>query len=88
MRRLEKPEVVRHSAGKRTPAVAEQFAFRELLGNCRTVYWNKGPHLARAGTMDRSGEQLLSCPGLPHDQDRGRTLRRHPGAPENTSHSR
>ncbi len=65
-------------AGERALLVAEELGFHQRLGDRRTVEADERALAARAVDVQRTGDDLLACPGLAADQHGG-LRRRHLG---------
>ncbi len=66
---LELTDLVLQHAGETALAMAEQLAFDHLFGNGGAVDLDEGVVGARAGGMDRAGDQFLARTAFSKDQD-------------------
>jgi hypothetical protein len=56
--------------GERPSPVAEQLALQKRLGDRRAIHGEERAGRSRAPLVQRSSQQLLSCPALTHQQNR------------------
>ena len=69
--RLEAAGAIVDRAGERAAHVAEQFAFQQAFAQRAAVDAHERAAAARAGLMDRLGDQFLAGAGLAQQQHRG-----------------
>ena len=86
--RLEQPRLVVGGAGERAAHVAEQLALEQRLDHRRAVDGDEAAVAARAGAMQRAGDQLLAGAGLAGDQRRPHVRRQAADQREQVLHQR
>jgi hypothetical protein len=70
VRKRELSLLARRRAGECAPDVAEQLAFEEGFGNCRTVHFDQRHFALTAVIVNRTGDHLLARAGLARDENR------------------
>ena len=86
--RLEQPFTAAHRAGKGAAGMAEELRLKQLFRQRATVDGNKGIFTARAGVVDRLGQDLFPGPALAVDQHANVGLRHHPRLFQQAQHHR
>ena len=77
VRRFELSAPIRNGPGECSLEVSEQLAFNQLLGDRRTIYFNKRPGAASAQRMDAAGHEFLAGAVLSKNKDATVRRRRH-----------
>jgi hypothetical protein len=68
--RFEQPGAVVNRAGKRTPSVTKEFAFKERVRQRATVDRDKRTVFAWGGVVNKAGQAFLADAAFAEDQDR------------------
>ena len=66
---LDQAGLVANGSGERPPGVAEELALEKMVGDGPPVDGHEGGQFARPPEVDRPGDELLSRPALPGDED-------------------